>query len=198
MITQGQPAEASLSVLDRPDTVARLFLGLSVPTTLSQKLKEGAKQHFGQYFGEFLPEENWHITLFFFGDVKNPEQYLGRLKQPLPQAFVPTISITHIGRGAERHQLWAYVNPTPALLVLRDNIHERLRKIHFPHAIGNPKFVPHIHLANFYPTVSGLGVADVALPAVYSTQEAHLYQSTRTKTGSHYDVISTINFGNSH
>ena len=196
--TQGQSTEVGFSVLDRPDTVARLFLGLPVPLLMRTKLAEAARQHFGTYFGALLPEENWHLTLFFFGDVKNHAQYLGRLQQPLPQAFVPTISLTHLGRGAQRHQLWAYVNPTPALLSLRENLSERLRKIHFPLPIDSKKFIPHIHLANFYPTVSGLGLADVSLPAVYATQEAHLYQSTSTPQGSHYDAIATIAFGNRH
>lgn len=167
-----------ITALDRPDTLARLFLGFSVPEGIRGKLREIAQRSFGDYFDTFLPEENWHLTLFFFGEVRNHAQYLGRLQQRLPQAFVPTFSITHLGRGAQRDQLWAFVTPTPALLTLRDNLDERLRKIHFPRPVPARKFVPHIHLADFYPTVRGMGLADVPVGLAYASSEAHLYQSS--------------------
>src|SRR5687768_16160184 len=164
------------SVLDRPDTVARLFLGLEVPDATKTRLVEVTQKHFGQYFDKLIPTERWHLTLFFFGDVRNHAQYLGRLKQGLPQAFVPTVSITHIGRGAQRDQLWAYVTPTPALLSLREALSERLRKIHFPRPGEFRTFKPHIHLANFYPAVRGMGIADAPFPSAYAISEAYLYE----------------------
>ncbi len=197
MDIQAQRSEAAFSVLNRPDTVARLFLGFSVPASIRAKLQAGARTHFGNYFNEFVPEENWHITLFFFGEVHNHSQYLPRLKQPLPQTFVPTISFTHLGRGGQRDQLWAYVALTPALRALREALDERLRKIHFPRPVGVRKFAPHIHLANFYPTVSGLGVADAPALAAYATQEVHLYKSTLTPKGSVYDIETTVPLGSS-
>lgn len=178
--------------------MARLFLGFSVPEQIRAKLREVARSRFGNYFGQFIPEENWHITLFFFGEVRNHAQYLPRLKQPLPQAFVPTISVTHLGRGAQRDQLWAYVNPTPALRALQEALDERLRKTHFPRPVGPRKFIPHIHMANFYPTVSGLGVADAPAPAVYATHEVYVYKSTLTPNGSTYAFEATIPLGSHH
>lgn len=198
MDIQAQANESAFSVLDRPDTMARLFLGFSVPEHIRAKLQEVARSHFGSYFGQFIPEQTWHITLFFFGEVRNHAQYIPRLKQPLPQAFVPTISLTHLGRGERRDQLWAYVMPTPPLLALRAAVDERLRKIHFPRPIGIRKFTPHIHVANFYPTVSGLGVADAPAPAVFATQEVYLYKSTFTSQKSHYDIETTISLGSHH
>ena len=177
---------------DQPDTTARLFLGLPVPEPVRAKLSEAARAHFSSYFNEFRPEGNWHLTLFFFGEVRNHAQYLGRLKQDLPQTFVPTISITHLGRGGDRGQLWAYVTPTPALLSLREELNERLRKIRFPRPIDSKKFIPHITLANFYPTVSGLGVADTRLQASYAVNEAYLYQSILNQGKARYDTVATI------
>lgn len=198
MDIQAQTNESAFSVLDRPDTTVRLFLGFSIPEHIRAKLQEAARSHLGNYFGQFIPEQNWHITLFFFGEVRNHAQYLPRLKQPLPQAFVPTISLTHLGRGGQRDQLWAYVTLTPALLALRAAVNERLQKIHFPRPIGVQKFTPHIHVANFYPTVSGLGVADAPAPMVFAAQEVYLYKSTRTPQGSNYDVETTISLGSRH
>lgn len=181
------------SILDRPDTTARLFLGLPVPAAARERLKGVAQERFGKYFDKFIPDESWHLTLFFFGEVKNHAQYLGYLKQALPQAFVPTVSITNIGRGKARDQLWAYAQPTVALLTLRDALDERLRKIHFPRPVERKKFTPHIRLANFFPVISGMGLADVAAPVACAVQEAYLYKSELTSRGSHYSIEATIN-----
>jgi len=187
----------SASVLDRPDTVARLFLALPVPESVCTRLAEAAQAHFGQYFDRLIPAERWHVTLFFFGEVRNHAQYLGRLKAPLSQAFVPTISLTHIGRGAARDQLWAHITPTPALLTLRESLAERLRKIHFPRPAEFRTFKPHIHLANFYPTVRGMGLADTPFSSAYAVSEAYLYQSILSHEGPTYTKLATISLGSS-
>lgn len=180
-----------MSVLDRPDTTARLFVGLAVPSVTQEKLREAAEHHFGKHM-QLSRGDQWHVTLFFFGDVKNHAQYLGRLKQPLPQAFVPTVSITHIGRGEARDQLWAYAQPTSGLLALREAINQRLLKTHFPRPADGPQFVPHVTLGTFYPAVRGIGLADVASPVVFSVREAHLYKSTLTHDGPTYTIEATI------
>lgn len=180
------------SILDRPDTTASVFLGLPVPAAAREKLKVMAGSPYQQYFEKFVPDENWHLTLFFFGEVKNPEQYLGYLKRPLPQAFTPTIAITHIGRGKQRDQLWAFAQPTTSLLTLRQALGMRLQKVHFPRAVERNQFMPHIRLANFFPIVSGLGLADTTAPVAYAVQEAYLYKSEPTPTGSKYVPLAAI------
>lgn len=172
--------------------MARLFLGLGVPEGVRQRLAAAAQTHFQKYFAKLAPEENWHMTLFFFGNVRNHAQYLGRLQLPLPQAFVPTVSITHIGRGMKRDQLWAYVTPTAGFMALREALDERLRKIHFPRPVAMGKYVPHIRLANFYPVVRSMGIADTPVPAAYSVQEAYLYKSELTPERARYDIEATI------
>lgn len=183
-----------MSVLDRPDTMARLFLGVPVPEAARTRLQEIARQQFGQYVGSWVEDAKLHLTLFFFGEVKNHAQFLGRLSAPLSQAFVPTVSITHIGRGAVRDQLWAYATPTAGLLALRSAVDERLRKIHFPHEAGRKKFTPHVNIGTFYPAVRGIGLADVASPVVFAVREAHLYRSELTHEGSTYTIEATVPF----
>lgn len=192
MIDNAKQQTSSFSILDRPNTSVRLFLGFSVPAAAAQKLQDIVHNQFSSYVEKPVPLDRHHVTLFFFGEVKNHAQYLGRLKQPLPQAFVPTMSITHIGRGAAREQLWAYLTPTPGLLALRDALDERLRKIHFPRPVPPKKFIPHIHLADFLPVVRGMGIADVAAPMAYAVREAHLYSSVRTPEGPHYAIEASI------
>lgn len=171
---------------------ARLFLGLPVPASAREKIKAIAGPPYKQYFENFVPDENWHLTLFFFGEVKNPSQYFGYLKLPLPQAFTPTVSLTHIGRGKQRDQLWAFAQPTTSLLALRQALGARLQKVHFPRAVNRNIFVPHIRLANFFPIVSGMGLADTAAGVAYAVQEAYLYKSEPTPQGSKYTILAAI------
>lgn len=193
-MTEEIQRQQETSVLDRPDTVVRLFLGLPVPESVKSKIRQTAENHFGKYFAQLIPEERWHVTLFFFGNVHNHAQYIGRLSQALPQAFVPTVSVTHLGRGARREQLWAFIQPTPGLLALREALDIRLRKIHFPRPVGNRTFRPHISLAQFYPVVQGMGMADVPCQTAYAVKEAYLYQSTVPHEGPRYSIIATIPF----
>lgn len=183
-----------MSVLDRPDTKAKLFLGLAIPEAVGQRLKELTEQHFGKYVGNIVPTERMHVTLFFFGEVLNHAQYVGRLQQPLPQTFVPTVSITHIGRGATRDQLWAGLQPSAGLLALRNALDERLLKSRFPRPVGRKTFTPHIKLGTFYPAVRGIGLADVASPVAFAVREAHLYKSTLSHEGPTYTIEATIPF----
>lgn len=117
------------------------------------------------------------MTLLFLGEVKNHQQYLGRLQQPMRLAFVPTVSVTYVGRGKNRDQLWAYINPTSNLQTVRSELRERLRSMRFPLQPDNKPFVPHIRLASFYPMARSLGIADVPAPLTFTTSEAYLYKS---------------------
>lgn len=182
-----------MSVLDRPDTYARLFLALPVPAATQAKLAQVATEHYAKHM-KLVPPDRWHLTLFFLGEIKNHGQFIGRLKQPLPQSFVPTVSITHIGRGEKRDQLWAYVQPTAGLLALREAVRERLVKIHFPLPADRRTFLPHVRLGTFFPAVRGIGLADTACATAFAVREAHLYKSTLTHEGSTYTIEATIPF----
>ena len=185
-----------MSLLATPDRVARMFIGLPVPEQTRGKLAEIARGRYGEYFEKLVPEGNWHMTLFFLGNVRNPGQYIGRLEQPMPQTFVPTLTLTHIGRGEPRDQLWAYGLPAKGLLDLRAAIGKRLGKIRFPHPVGAKKFTPHIRLANMYPTVRSMGVADTPVREAYAIREAYLYSSSNkaSHVGSQYTIEATIRF----
>lgn len=183
-----------MSVLDRPNTKARLFLGLGIPETIGLRLKALAEQHFDKYVGNIVPIDRMHVTLFFFGEVLNHAQYVGRLQRPLPQTFVPTVSITHIGRGEVRDQLWAFVQPSASLLALRNALDERLLKSRFPRPVERKTFAPHIKLGTFYPAVRGVGLADVASPVVFAIRAAHLYKSTLSHEGPTYTIEATVPF----
>lgn len=183
-----------MSLLDTPDRTARMFIGLPVPEQARTSLTEVARGRYGEYFEHLVPEENWHMTLFWFGNVRNPSQYMGRLEQPMARAFVPTVTLTHIGRGENRDQLWAYGLPTKGLVDLRAAIKMRLNKIRFPQPVDKKQFAPHIRLANMYPTIRSLGMADTPVRETYAIREAYLYSSEIRHGGSKYTIEATIRF----
>lgn len=170
---------------------ARLFLGVTIPPAAGKILRATLSQ-FPQYIESIVPESNWHLTLAFLGDVEHPQQYLKRLLKPLPQTYVPTVSLMHVGRGLQRLQLWAYANPSTSLLNLRGQLQDRLRTMRFPLPKTIDDFVPHIRLANLYPMARGIGIADYPCVARFAITQIELYESTATANGPTYTIRGTI------
>lgn len=174
------------------DTMTRLFIGIPISESVSEGLSTVLREQFPQYVEKEVPRENLHMTLFFLGEVKNHLQYVGRLKESLNLSFVPTVSVTYMGRGKQRDQLWAYINPTSNLTMLRDSIRERLGSIRFPTPNDSYPFTPHIRLASFYPMARSLGIADVRVSESFSVREIYLYKSELGSDGATYSVEATI------
>lgn len=171
----------------------RLFIGLPIPVKARESI-ENSMRNFKDYIEQPVPAENWHITLMFLGSVENPKQYFSRLEKPLLQSFVPTVSVTHIGRGIKRDQLWAYITPTPALLSLKEAIATRTKALRMQYEGGaeHDEFVPHIRIANLYDVTKGIGIPDGAAKASYTVHMAHVYQSHQTDTGTTYSIEASI------
>lgn len=170
---------------------ARLFLGLSVPAAAYQVFHR-ALAAYPQYIEKTLPETRWHATLAYLGDVENPQQYLSRLLKPLPQAYVPTVAVTHIGRGLHRMQLWGYINPSTILLNVQRQLVDRLKTMRFPLPKTSDDFIPHIHLANLYPMARGIGIADSPCAARFAFHQIHLYESIDMTTDVAYKIRASI------
>lgn len=155
---------------------ARLFLGVSIPPA-TQAVFEETLAAFPQYVEKMIPPAHWHLTLAFLGEVENPQQYLSRLLKPLPQTYVPTVSVMHVGRGLHRMQLWAYAHPSTSLLNVREQLLDRLRTMRFPLPKDINDFVPHVHLATLYPMARGIGIADYPCATRFVINEINLYES---------------------
>jgi len=170
---------------------ARLFLGISIPAPARATITATFSQ-FPHYIEKTIAEERWHLTLLFLGDVENPQQYLSRLLKPNPQAYVPTVSVMHVGRGLNRLQLWAYCHPSTSLLNLQTQFADRLRTMRFPFPKNKATYVPHIHLANLYPMARGIGIADVACATRFAVTQVHLYESLPLGNSSTYTIRASI------
>jgi 2'-5' RNA ligase len=173
------------------DTYARLFLAAPVPPTVRELLK-GATKEYSNFVEKVVPEEKWHVTLLWLGgEVLNHSQYVSRLSKPLSQAYAPAITLTHVGRGLQRGQLWAYAHVTPMLTQLREALQHRLHSMRFP-LPSQRDYVPHIHVADLFDMSRGFGLADQATPITFPVREIYLYKSVLTPQGSQYQIESTI------
>ena len=172
----------------------RLFIGLPVPERVSELLASTFALY-PQYIETQIPRTNWHLTLAWLGDVANPKQYYSRLLKPLPQSFVPTVQLTHVGRGRPTRQLlWAFAEPTPVLLGLREQMVKRLKKMRFQFPKGEPQkeYMPHVTLANLFPQVGHVGIADAPTVTSFTVESINLYRSRTLNQRSTHDVVDSI------
>ncbi len=172
----------------------RLFIGLPIPERVGELLSSTFALY-PQYIETQVPRANWHLTLAKLGDVENPKQYYSRLLKPLPQSFVPTVQLTHVGRGRPTRQLlWAFAEPTSVLLGLREQIVKRLKKMRFQFPPGELKqeYIPHITLAHLFPQVGHVGIADAPTVTSFSVEAINVYRSRNLNQRSTYDIIDSI------
>lgn len=105
------------------DQQARLFIGMSVPQQLSERIAELAKGAATQHGLRWAPPMQWHVTALFIGDR--------------PAGHVPAI-LDGLGRVAEQHgpvellsgQLVAMPGSSPTMLWIRFSPHEGFSTLH--------------------------------------------------------------------
>lgn len=184
---------------------SRLFIGLPVAARLHSALTEIC-QRYGTRIKTTVPAVNWHITLVWLGEVTSWADYRERLLTPqllapLSQPFVPTVSITHVGRGHQPAQLWAYIGLSSPLLTLRANLLKRLQTLDFPLPEREVSriFVPHIRLAQLDTTSGQVVIPDNFVSLRFSPAQVNLYRSLNsrlaglsTKDGRRYSCEGSI------
>ncbi|MFH1354292.1 MAG: RNA 2',3'-cyclic phosphodiesterase [bacterium] len=177
---------------------ARLFLAIPIPEQITNALEQ-AMQHYPQYVEKMVPKENRHLTLLWLGEVKNYAWYLRRLSGKMPQHFLPAITLTHVGRGLRREQLWAYAHETNVLKNVRRQVRRRVIKLRIPKMqtskMEKELFVPHVRLANLHPASRGIGLADYPVGVTFTAKQIVIYSSELKKEGAKYTsegIISLV------
>jgi 2'-5' RNA ligase len=125
--------------------VIRLFVALSLPGELRQRLKTLCN---GVRDARWVEEQNIHLTLRFIGEVEEPElaYIMAALSSVQAEQFDLTLSgVGHFESRQKVRSLWAGIQPSPALEALQQRIESVLTR----HGIApdGRKFSPHITLA---------------------------------------------------
>ena len=134
----------------------RLFTAIAVPPDIGQGLL--SRQH-GIEHARWRPQEAFHITLTFIGDVQEPvaaelDEVLAGIA--LPAFDLELAGVGHFGEGAEIHAVWAGVGESRELRALAKASERAAR------AVGlKPEarlYTPHLTLAYLRrPAVSEVG-----------------------------------------
>lgn len=173
----------------------RVFIALSVPeqvkVTVSDKLRA-----IGSAIDQVIPPENWHLTIAWLGETTTIEQHVQRLSVNLPQTFLPTVRLTHLGRGRVKNQLWAYAENSMVLQNIHNEIVARVVALGLPlpDATRERPFIPHIRVADLVvPSIREVGVPDYPLTTSFSFFSLSVYLSRHNLTGgSQYKTIAQI------
>lgn len=177
-------------------TATRLFIAVPIPKSARNEMKK-ALNGYAKFIDKKVPEKNWHLTFLFLGEVNHYQRYLRRMIEDLPRMFLPTISFTHVGRGYQRDQLWAYAQQTNVLNELHSTIRARLVKIRVPTSApitkNKTEFIPHVRLANMLEVTRGMGLADRQLAVTFMIKQIIIYKSEPDATGANYSAVGVIN-----
>ena len=167
----------------------RLFTAIAIPPEIGQGLL--SRQH-GVEGARWRPQEAFHITLRFIGEVQEPvaaelDEALGEISAP-PFAL-ELAGVGHFGEGADIHAVWAGVEDSAPLRRLQ-KANERAARA----ARLKPEtrlYTPHVTLAYLKkPAVPEVGAwiqtHNLLHSPPFSVDRFGLYSSWRTSEGSAY------------
>lgn len=122
----------------------RLFTALEIPAEIIVAL---SSLRGGLAGARWIDDENFHITLRFFGDVEDhvAGEIAGQLRQIRRPDF--ELSLDGLGMFGNRrpHAVWARVTSAPALRELYSDLERRMQQIGLE--AERRKFTPHVTLA---------------------------------------------------
>jgi 2'-5' RNA ligase len=123
----------------------RLFVALSLPEEIRWQLGLLCS---GLPNVRWVPQENFHITLRFIGEVDGGEMQdidasLAGIRAP--RFSVSLTGVGHFGNGSNVRLIWAGVEKSPALVHLRDKVESAVVRAGLEP--DGQKFTPHISLA---------------------------------------------------
>lgn len=177
----------------RVATKTRLFIGIPLPDKAKAAISKSLLAY-KPYIERQVPPENWHMTFAFLGEVENWEHHISPLAEPMPQLFVPAISLTHVGPGLHQRKLWAYAAASPSLQRLHTSLQERVQQsgLGRPQDSGERPFVPHVQVASLATTGPYLGWPDNPVTATFTIHELTVFESDLSGEVAQYIPRATI------
>jgi 2'-5' RNA ligase len=171
----------------------RLFIALPIPDHARRHLRE-AVQHFRDSLAREPAEDRWHLTLLFLGEVDDAvdwPRHLPELAAKLPKLFIPTVTLTHAGRGRASGQLWAYAQAAGPLMDVQLTLQRETANVVQQRA-ERRAFVPHVRLAALKPEAKNTALADVPLSVSFAAREAELWRSDLKQSPPVYEKLGVM------
>lgn len=171
----------------------RLFVAITPPPEVIDALDD---LQTGMRGARWLPDENFHLTLAFIGEVDR--HGLGEAALALSGVGAPVFDLKLSGCGyfgdRKPRALWAGVAASPALSHLQAKVDIALRRAGLLE--DKRKFIPHVTLAylngatkvdaEMFCAVNGLFSA-----GPFPVGEFHLYESHLGSQAAHYEVVAS-------
>ena len=178
----------------------RCFLAVELSESLKQEAQifvEGIKTEYPVF--RFIPSQNWHLTLHFFGDLSSAQAEEIQLRLPdfLGKTQPFSISLEHMGVFPDERKpriLWLGVSgDTSKLLALKKQVDQALKKLRFE--IEKRPFHPHLTIARsknqFSKTALNL-TREFKTKTIDSIRHLTLFQRSLSPQGAVYTVLKTF------
>jgi RNA 2',3'-cyclic 3'-phosphodiesterase len=167
----------------------RLFTAIAIPPEIGQALL--SRQH-GIEGARWRPQEAFHITLRFIGDVQEP--VAAELDEALSEISAPAFDLAlvragHFGEGADIHAVWAGVEDSAPLRRLQKANESAARAVGLK--AETRLYAPHVTLAYLKrAAISEVGAwiqtHNLLHSPAFPVDRFGLYSSWRTSEGSAY------------
>jgi 2'-5' RNA ligase len=171
----------------------RLFVAISLPDAVLDAL---ADLQIGMRGARWLPEENFHLTLAFIGEVDR--HGLEEIASALDGISAPRFDLRLKGCGffgdRKPRALWVGAEANPQLSHLQSKVEVALKRAGI--ALEKRKFSPHVTLAYLSGASPDAAAGFCAANGLFSAgpfpvSEFHLVESHLGSEAAHYEIVES-------
>jgi len=171
----------------------RLFVAIALPEVVNDALTQLQS---GLRGARWLPEDNFHLTLAFIGEVDR--HGFSEIASALGGINAPSFNLRLKGCGffgdRKPRAVWAGVEANPALAHLQSKVETALKRAGF--SLEKRKFIPHVTLGYLNGVTQDAAASHSAAHGLFSigpfpVGEFHLYESHLGSEGANYEIVES-------
>ncbi len=174
----------------------RVFIALNIPERMKDNLERSANQFKDMSTGgNFVPKENYHITLHFLGNVEqNNLIYVQSAMDAVKNMRAPTLAINQFSTLRPANIVCAKLNKNKDIMQLHEALAEILEKTGF--TVEHRAYRPHITLIRKFAFTLPFSEVTKCIDVYnkpFDAPEMVLYKSVFTDDGVTYQPLYTVN-----